>query len=818
MLKPICPIARMPLALGALFGVTGTLLGWLLATRLSGANGPLLAWHSWEATQNALLTGVASAAAALGTGWWTSRFWERAVGSIAASARRIAEGDYSVRLDGIGSGLVAPEVRGLCNAVHTLLRVREQQARDLRETLRHFHGTFENLAVGVFHLTRTGSFRRINQRFCTILGHSRESLLRTSIRELLANPDEDRAFIEGRLRALFSGQIDCFTAERRLLHHSGKTIWIQLTASLMRDENGAPECAICFAEDVSTRRHAEEQLLRSEASMRSLLDCSRDSCLAVLDLEGRILSLDPSGRRLLRLPPQDNNVGERWAAFWDVPETEAIETAFQLARVGRVGRFCGHRADPEASRVWWEVTITAIPGPEGLPERLLSVARDVTLQHSTLEALQQAKESAEAASRAKDDFLSALSHELRTPLNPVLLLAGEYARSPDVPAHMREDFALIHRNVRLEARLIDDLLDLTKIQRAGLSVSARLLDLRGLLAQVCEAVRSDATEKKVRLVMVRPESPCMVRGDTTRLHQIFANLILNAVKFSEPGMEVRVEMHFETACVRVSIQDQGIGITAEELGRIFEPFTQGIHARESHRFGGLGLGLAIAKMLVERHRGRVWADSPGRGHGANFHVELPIEKSDLSEAGVAAPSPPHPPLATGPSQAPAPALPPPSPNSPPLLAPPLGRGVRSRKILLVEDHEPTRATLSRMLGRRGHTVTQAASLGAASVLAKETVFDVLISDIGLPDGNGGELIRQFADRFLEGGIALSGFGMEAEVARSLNAGFKRHLTKPIEVETLEETLNVLGSLGNGSPLNAFEPGPEPTPLPTRIAV
>ena len=727
--------------------------------RAAGAvPGNWMGWQRWREMLPPLSSGIVAALAALLSGGLVARFWQQSVGMMTFSAGRIAEGDYSIEF---GEFAKIPEVRALSQALQKLLEVRERQGSDLRETLRHFHGTFENAAVGVFHLSRSERFQRVNRRFCEIVGYTREDLLRGTLKEIL-HP-EDRLLLASRIHMLFEGKMECFSIEKRCFHRSGIPVWVQFTATIMRNEKGEAEYAIAFVEDVSARRNAEEKLIRSEASLRSLMDCNRDSCVAVLDLDGCVLSVNPIGMELLRVVSGEASAGLPWAGLWEVSERGSVETALLEAKCGGVGRFRGQRTCQDIGNTWWEVTTTAIPGPEGRPERLLSVARDVTVQHVAAEALQQAKESAEAASRAKDDLLAALSHELRTPLNPVLLLAGEYARSPDLSARMREDFALIHRNVRLEARLIDDLLDLTKIQRAGLSLSTRLLDLSSLLAQVTEGVRAEATEKQVSVVFEKPNCKHLVRGDVTRLHQIFANLIVNAVKFSGAGAEVSLRVWLEGGSVRVSVKDTGIGITTEEIGRIFEPFAQGAHAREPQRFGGLGLGLAIARMLVDRHRGRIWAESGGRGCGATFYVELPAEQQEEVQETI------H-------------------------LLPPLEfkkREVRSRKILLVEDHDATRLTLSRMLGRRGHLVTQAATFQLAVASAREQTFDVLISDIGLPDGNGSDLIREFGDRFLEGGIALSGFGMEAEVARSLQSGFRKHLTKPIEIEALEDTLNTM---------------------------
>jgi PAS domain S-box-containing protein len=716
-----------------------------------GQKGGLVAACSVMVWFSAMVCGVA-----------TRRFWERSIGRLAFSARRIAEGDRSAQFEEFQE---VAEVRELSKELHTLVGVRERQSADLRETLRYFTGTFENSAVGIFHVNPAGCLERVNQHFCELVGRWREKLFHQPVRELVA--EADRAEFEARLRALFSGGGElAFRMEIRCMLPEQQTVWLRVTVTLQRAETEGAEFAIGFAEDVSAQHRMEEKLLRSEASLRGLMDCNRDSCVAILDLSGGLISVSPSGLEILGVEPGSLSYGFWWGEIWKECGGGDFEKAILQARSGGVGHFQGRRhgrreKNGQEETVWWEVTITGVPGPDGQLERLLSVARDVTVQQLAAQTLQRAKESAEAASRAKDDFLSALSHELRTPLSPVLLLSGEYARSIEVSPRMREDFALIHRNVRLEARLIDDLLDLTRIQRGGLSMSARLLDLGALIGQMCETLRAETTEKRVRVLYDRPMGALYVRGDATRLHQIFMNLVLNAVKFSLEDGLVRICLKEQAGLVRVSVSDEGIGISPEEQDRIFDPFVQGSHSREPHRFGGLGLGLAIAKMLVERHRGRIWVESPGRGLGATFHVELLRVGQEMSDA--------VPVTGSGAGEV-------------------RGRRVRSRRILLVEDHEPTRMTLSRMLGRRGHEVTSVATLEAGMERAKERVFDVLISDIGLPDGNGAELIRDYGDRFLEGGIALSGFGMEAEVRRSLQAGFRKHLTKPIELDALEETL------------------------------
>ena len=377
---------------------------------------------------------------------------------------------------------------------------------------------------------------------------------------------------------------------------------------------------------------------------------------------------------------------------------------------------------------------------------------------STTEALRHAKEAAEAANRAKDDFIASLSHELRSPLNPVLLLASEYARSPGLPPQMREDFQIILKNVRLQARLIDDLLDLTRIERGGISISARMLDLAVVLREVCESLRGEAEEKHLRIELDLPDGCCAVRGDSVRLQQVFGNIVRNAIKFSHSHSTIHVKLSPSASSARVSVSDQGFGIREANLKRIFEPFTQGPRCNAYAAAQGLGLGLSIAQRLVERHRGEITAESAGPGLGATFHVDLPLEARPPELPSVSICEPAY--CATAPSI----------------------------RILLVDDHETTRNVLARMVRKLGHEVLVAGDIRSASEILFETGVDVLVSDLGLPDGDGTELTIRWKPRIKFGAIALSGFGMESDVIRSRESGFAYHLTKPVEFERLAELI------------------------------
>ena len=380
--------------------------------------------------------------------------------------------------------------------------------------------------------------------------------------------------------------------------------------------------------------------------------------------------------------------------------------------------------------------------------------------------LAQARDRALAASRAKDDFLARLSHELRTPLNPVLLLASDAATNPALPAEVRADFESIAQNVTLEARLIDDLLDLTSITHGKVALDLRPCDVHAILRDALAMVQGEIGRKRIMVTLELGAEACTVLGDEVRLKQIFWNVLKNAAKFTPEGGGVGVTTTVtpDGRSLGVRISDTGIGMTADEISRIFEMFSQGDHAADggAHRFGGLGLGLAISRMLVEGHAGRIRATSGGLNQGSVFTIELPLRRS-----GEGA-----------------------EPRPEKLLVSSLRSGQgqaagRARRVLLVEDHEPTRTALTHLLSRRRFEVIGADSLTEARAIAAREVFDLLISDLGLPDGNGCELMMEMRDRYGVMGIALTGYGMDEDVDRTQAAGFAAHLTKPVNIEDLD---------------------------------
>jgi signal transduction histidine kinase/CheY-like chemotaxis protein len=372
------------------------------------------------------------------------------------------------------------------------------------------------------------------------------------------------------------------------------------------------------------------------------------------------------------------------------------------------------------------------------------------------DAAQRAREEADRANKAKDQFLAALSHELRTPLTPVLMTASVLRQESSLPAAVRDQLRMMQRNIELEARLIDDLLDLTRISRGKLKMIMECVDLHAALNHTEEIVRNDASDKAVDLKFVLNAAEHLVDGDAARLHQVLWNVVKNAIKFTLPGGRVVVRTaNPASGKLRISVNDTGVGINRETLPSIFSAFGK-TTAKESPRSNGLGLGLAISKSIVEMHDGRIWAESAGEGKGAVFTIELSTH--DVRSAV---------PLPTRKRSA---------------------RNGEHYRLLVVEDHQPTLNVLAGLLRREGHNVLLASTVDAALTLAAANKIDLVISDIGLPDGSGVDLMLQLTRDYGLRGIALSGYGMEEDLLRSREVGFVAHLIKPIQFEQLNRVI------------------------------
>ena len=396
-----------------------------------------------------------------------------------------------------------------------------------------------------------------------------------------------------------------------------------------------------------------------------------------------------------------------------------------------------------------------------------------------LERERQARIDADRANQAKDRFLAVLSHELRTPLTPIVFAVAALQRefSEQSLARRATDSRLprmlemISRNIALETKLIDDLLDLSRLVQGKLQLQTGVLDLHAGLRDTVAMVETDARAKQLTIGTTLEATRPLVVADAARIHQVLWNLVKNAIKFTPDGGSIRLGTSNDGDNLVITCEDTGIGIPPEVLPHVFEPFEQG-RADITRHYGGLGLGLAVSRSLVHAHGGSLTAKSEGAGKGSTFVVVLPTATTSQGDS------------------------------------PSVDSRVREAthqprlNILLVEDHEDTAQTLRDTLVGRGHRVRVAAAVGEALREAAADPCELLISDIGLPDGTGVDLLRRIQPLPTFGAIAMSGFGMEEDRVRSRDAGFARHLTKPVDFALLEETIAELSteaqrSLGTG---------------------
>jgi signal transduction histidine kinase len=385
----------------------------------------------------------------------------------------------------------------------------------------------------------------------------------------------------------------------------------------------------------------------------------------------------------------------------------------------------------------------------------MAIAAAITERNRTQVALEQQKDAVEAANRTKDNFLAMLSHELRTPLTPVMAALDTLEADGSRSSGAKNSLAMIRRNVELESQLIDDLLDLTRIAKDKLQLRFGPLDSHEVINNVVEICRPQAQARNLTLQLNLRAGTHHVLGDAAKYQQIVWNLLKNAVKFTAENGEITISSsNPEPQLLAIAVHDTGIGIEPEVMNRIFDPFEQGERAFQ-RRYGGLGLGLAISKSLAQAHGGTLIARSEGHDRGSTFILTMKT-----------VPAPPRIVKLTSPV-----------PESRPL------------RILLVDDHQDTCVALERLLVRRGHLVAAAHNVRSAMETAARNSFDLLISDIALPDGTGTELMTYLHAISRIPGIAISGFGMSRDIEKSIDAGFAEHLIKPVKMENLEAAID-----------------------------
>lgn len=525
--------------------------------------------------------------------------------------------------------------------------------------------------------------------------------------------------------------------------------WFNVYACSVEPPPGR-KVAVLF-NDISDRKRAEQALQASEEQSRNILESITDGFFA-LDENWRFTYVNRQAERLLDRTSADLVGKVIWQEYPGIAGSEFEQAYHQAARNRIASSVISFYPDHDR---WYEAHV--YPAADGITIYFRDVSDRKRIEQEREQILQRettAREAAETANRIKDEFLAVLSHELRTPLNAILGWSTLLRQRELDPAKMDHALETIERNAKLQTQLIEDLLDLSRILQGKLTLKTTPVHLASAIAAAIDTVQLAANAKTIQIHTTLDES-IDVLGDAVRLQQIVWNLLSNAVKFTPTGGRVEIRLERQGLQANLQISDTGKGIALEFLPFVFETFRQA-DSTTTRTFGGLGLGLAIVRHLVELHGGTVTADSAGEAQGATFTVQLPI-------------APVRPQI------------------SPTRLSLEPQVDLAGIQILIVDDDDDTREFTAFLLEQSGAIVTTAASARAAIAAFAQAAPDLLLSDIGMPQMNGYELIRQI--RALPQGsqtpaIALTAYAGEADYQQAIAAGFQAHLAKPVDLNLL----------------------------------
>ncbi len=681
-------------------------------------------------------------------------------------------------------------------AIGGLYKELEQKNKELYKERDFIAAILETAGSFVVVVDREGHILRFNRACERASGYAYEDIRERKIWDILV-PAEERDAVRDIFARVYAGEYP-LASESSWVVRDGSWRNITWSTTALLDEHGEISHVIATGVDITERKQAEEEIRNLNEDLEHRVQ-ERTAQLQTInkDLEGEIAerrrveqALRESEGRFRRLAESnmigvqfsdlDGNIIEANDAFldlvgyrreqmvagglrWDALTPEEYrhldEDAIRQLKESRVCTpYEKEYIRPDGVRVPILIGRALL---EGSQHTSVAFVIDLTDRKKTELELKNAKEAAEAANHAKDQFLAVLSHELRTPLTPVLTTVQVLEEEPNLPEELRGWIEIIRNNVELEARLIDDLLDLTRITQGKLQLNLGTVDVHAVIGAVMDICDADLAAKHIAIDLDLSATSFHVRGDYARLQQVFWNLLKNSIKFTADRGMIRVRSFNRDGHLGIEIEDSGIGIDPEVLPKIFDAFEQGGRSI-TRNFGGLGLGLAISKTLIDAHRGRISAASEGKDKGALFMVELltcdpAAHGPDVVENTVAT----------------------------------TGEGRSNIRILIVEDNNDTSQVMCHLLERRGYDVTAVRTMSHALEVAGAGGFDLLISDIGLPDGTGIELMRTLQRIRPIKGIAVSGYGMEEDIRRSLDAGFAEHLTKPISFQRLAKAIQML---------------------------
>ncbi|WP_418317140.1 PAS domain S-box protein [Piscinibacter sakaiensis] len=569
-----------------------------------------------------------------------------------------------------------------------------------------------------------------------------------------------------------------FEDEGWRVRKDGSLFWANVVITAMRDPDGELVGFAKVTRDLTQRRSHEEALRQSEERFRLLVEGVAEYAIFMLDVNGRIATWNVGAQRIKGYRP-DEIIGRHFSVFYpqDVRDSGWPEHELQVA--AETGRFIdtGWRVRKDGTMFWANVTITALRDESGKLIGFAKLTRDLTdskraqaieiaslEREALLEAERSARIEAQRATRIKDEFLATLSHELRTPLSAILGWTQILARGQALSADQRRGIDVIARNARAQVRLIDEMLDMNRILTGKIRLEMQQISMREVVQCAIDAVAPEAMAKGISLQNEFGTTAMPVSGDSSRLQQVVWNLLTNAIKFTPAGGQIRVLLNRVEPHVELSVADTGVGIPDSFISQVFERFWQR-DSSTSRAHGGLGLGLAICKHLVELHGGTIRVESPGEGQGATFFVDLPVSVEAVVEPGEGGPG-------AGASDAQGP-------------LPPRLHGVHAA---IVDDEPDAREILELVLTEQGATVVSFGAAEEALAVIATSRPAVIVSDIGMPGMDGYQMIRALRAGESAGdripALALTAFARADDRDRALAAGFQAHLAKPFDTAEL----------------------------------
>jgi PAS domain S-box-containing protein len=686
--------------------------------------------------------------------------WFEAYGDVALTGRPARLRDRVERLDrwfdvhAFRFGAPeTPQVAVLFSDVSAMVRAQEE----LQATEELFRTTFEQAGVGIAHVALDGRWLRVNRKLCDIVGYSREELMRLSF-QAITHPEDlapDLAYVQ----RLLAGELDEYRMEKRYLHKDGRVVWIELTGALVRDEEKRPQYFISVIEDIRRRKENEEALRASEERFTKAFHASPDGLVISRVSDGTIIDCNQSFLDLTELQ-RDSAIGKRSVDLGLFDDPDDRERALAILRAQ------GQLRDYEVRvRSRSGVLRTAHISVEQLniagEALLLTIIRDFTDRKRAEHEMRLLNEQLLEADRRKDEFIAVLAHELRNPLAPIRNALDLIKLRPGDLATVDHGRAIAHRQVEYLVRLVDDLLDVSRISRGLITLKREAATLQSIMETALETARPAIDAAGQTLFLDLPELPLPLYVDPTRLAQVTANLLVNAAKFTRRGGNIRLIAQAEPDEVVIRVEDDGIGIDSELLPRLFEPFSQGgqLGARAQ---GGLGIGLALVKSIVEMHGGHVDAASDGPDQGSTFTIRLPVAPN--SSSGVAAE---------------------------PTTADTAVSRQAGRRILVVDDNVDVADSLAAVLSALGHKASAVYSGSHALEEAARLEPDFILLDIGMPGMNGYQVADELRRRPAEKRpllVAITGFGQQKDLDRTREAGFDHHLVKPVALNALQQVL------------------------------